>query len=185
MLWRALENTWVVSEVAILLLTRTRRSSGTVRDRGSLLLLWPVIVLAITAGSWIGEVEPHTIAGGAAWVRELSVALLVLGLLLRSAAIVTLGRSFSANVAIHATQRVHRTGLFRFVRHPSYSGLLLIFAAIGLHTRNWLGLLVVLLPTCAALLYRIHVEEAALGEAFGDEYTDYCRTTKRLIPGVY
>jgi protein-S-isoprenylcysteine O-methyltransferase Ste14 len=36
-----------------------------------------------------------------------------------------------------------------------------------------------------AVTYRIHVEEQALTEAFGDEYRDYSRDTKRLIPNVY
>jgi protein-S-isoprenylcysteine O-methyltransferase Ste14 len=44
---------------------------------------------------------------------------------------------------------------------------------------------VVLLPTTAALLYRIHVEEAALNQALGDEYAAYSRVTKRLVPGVF
>jgi protein-S-isoprenylcysteine O-methyltransferase Ste14 len=35
------------------------------------------------------------------------------------------------------------------------------------------------------LLYRIHVEEAALMQAFGEAYRDYSRTTKRLLPGIY
>jgi protein-S-isoprenylcysteine O-methyltransferase Ste14 len=43
---------------------------------------------------------------------------------------------------------------------------------------------VVILPT-AALLYRIHVEEMALTEAFGPQYLEYSRTTKRLFPGIY
>jgi protein-S-isoprenylcysteine O-methyltransferase Ste14 len=42
----------------------------------------------------------------------------------------------------------------------------------------------VVLPT-AALMYRIHVEERALTEAFGNEYVDYSRVTKRLLPGIY
>jgi hypothetical protein len=50
MLWKILDSTWIASEVVILAATRTRRSSGNVRDRGSLLILWPVIVAAITAG---------------------------------------------------------------------------------------------------------------------------------------
>jgi protein-S-isoprenylcysteine O-methyltransferase Ste14 len=44
---------------------------------------------------------------------------------------------------------------------------------------------VVTLPTTAALLYRIHVEEAALNQAFGAQYQAYSATTKRLIPGIY
>jgi protein-S-isoprenylcysteine O-methyltransferase Ste14 len=115
----------------------------------------------------------------------LSVAILAAGLAIRWTAVATLGKKFSANVAIHASQTLHRSGLFRFVRHPSYTGLLLIFVALGIHTRSWWGLAVMLIPTTAALLYRIHVEEAALVVAFGQEYRDYSRTTKRLIPGIY
>ena len=184
-LWQALYWAWVASEVLVLVVTRTRQSGGNVQDRGSLLLLWPVIFVSIFAGTRFGETHPHTIFGGAHWVRWASLAMLSAGIAIRWTAIVTLGKSFSANVAIHATQTVHKTGLFRFVRHPSYSGMLLIFAAIGLHTRTWVGLVILLLPTTAALLYRIHVEEAALGKAFGDEYARYSRTTKRLVPGVY
>jgi protein-S-isoprenylcysteine O-methyltransferase Ste14 len=42
-----------------------------------------------------------------------------------------------------------------------------------------------LIPTTAALLYRIHVEEALLRKAFGEEYVEYSRATKRLFPGIY
>jgi protein-S-isoprenylcysteine O-methyltransferase Ste14 len=184
-IWWLLLCGWTASEVAILLVTRTRRSTGKVRDRGSLLLLWPVILIAINLGIWIGDNRPHTLFAGAAWVRPLALAVMIAGIAIRWSAILTLGRSFSANVAIHATQQLQRNGLFRIVRHPSYTGLILIFAAIGLHTRNWLGLAAVLLPSVAALLYRIHVEEIALESAFGEDYADYKRTTKRLIPGLY
>jgi protein-S-isoprenylcysteine O-methyltransferase Ste14 len=42
-----------------------------------------------------------------------------------------------------------------------------------------------MVPLAAALAYRIRVEEAALLERLGSEYAEYCRVTKRLIPGVY
>jgi protein-S-isoprenylcysteine O-methyltransferase Ste14 len=48
-----------------------------------------------------------------------------------------------------------------------------------------LGLAIIVLLPMAALLYRIHVEEAALTGAFGAEYMEYSRRTKRLIPGIY
>jgi protein-S-isoprenylcysteine O-methyltransferase Ste14 len=88
-------------------------------------------------------------------------------------------------VAIHANQTLRKTGLYRWVRHPSYSGMLVIFAAIGLSQRNWVSLAVMLIFPTAALLYRIHVEELALGEAFGDDYARYRQSTFRLIPGIY
>ena len=184
-LWKFLYWAWIASEIGVLLVTRTRRGTGTVRDRGSLLILWPTIFFSICAAFWIGESRPPTIFPGERWVPIASLAFLAFGLAIRWIAILTLGRSFSANVAIHAAQTVHKAGLFRFVRHPSYSGMLLIFVAIGLATRNWLSFAIVIVLPMAALLYRIHVEEAALAEAFGTDYTDYSKTTKRLIPGIY
>jgi|SRR5580693_9857040 protein-S-isoprenylcysteine O-methyltransferase Ste14 len=88
-------------------------------------------------------------------------------------------------VAIYATQTVHKAGLFRWVRHPSYAGMLLIFTAIGLSQRNWVSLAIMLVFPTAALLYRIHVEEMALTEAFGEDYLEYSRVTRRLVPGIY
>ncbi len=71
------------------------------------------------------------------------------------------------------------------VRHPSYSGLLLVFLAVGLWTRNWLSLAIFVVPPMLALLYRMDVEEWALREAFGTECEEYSQETKRLIPEVY
>jgi protein-S-isoprenylcysteine O-methyltransferase Ste14 len=184
-IYRILFWAWMASEIITVILTHTSRTGGDVQDRGSLRLLWVVIFTAITCGSWIGQANPHTIFPGNHWIPAACLALLILGLAIRWTAILTLGRSFSVNVAIHATQTVHKTGLFRFVRHPSYSGLILIFMALGLATRNWLGFAVLILPILAALSYRIHVEESALSRAFGPEYDDYSKATKRLIPGIY
>ena len=107
------------------------------------------------------------------------------GLAIRLTAIFTLGKSFSANVAIRTEQTIQRTGLYRFVRHPSYLGLLLIFLAVGLRTRNWASLAMVLIPTTLVLLYRISIEEPALREHFFEDFAAYSRETKRLIPGVF
>jgi protein-S-isoprenylcysteine O-methyltransferase Ste14 len=88
-------------------------------------------------------------------------------------------------VAIRDSQTLNRAGLYRVIRHPSYLGLLIVFIAIGVHSRNWLSFAIVLIPTTAALLYRIRVEETALVQAFGDDYVAYSQTTKRLIPGLF
>jgi len=176
---------WIASEVIVVLLTWTGRASGKVQDRGSLQILWIVIFGSISIGTSVGGIEGAAMFGSAHWLRTASVVVFAVGLAIRWTAIVTLGRAFSVNVAIHATQTVHKTGLFRWVRHPSYTGLMLVFVAIGLHTRNWIGLAVLTIPTGAALLYRIHVEEQALRGAFGEEYVEYSRATKRLLPGIY
>ncbi len=184
-LWESLLWGWVASEVLIGIATRTRHSSGTVRDRGTLAMLWIVMVASTTACEWIRRSSVPDMFGGAHWLRTLSDVLIIVGLLVRWSAILTLGKFFSSNVAIHQSQPIHRSGLYRMVRHPSYLGLLIIFLAIGVHSRVWLAFAVVVIPTTAALLYRIRVEEIALREAFGAEYVNYSKSTKRLIPGVY
>ena len=184
-IWQALYWGWFASEVYIAVATHTKGTGGSVRDRGSQLILWVVIVAAITACEWIRHVYPQNMFGGASWLKSAGLIVLVAGLTVRWTAIRTLGKAFSANVAIKESQKICKAGLYRFFRHPSYLGLLLIFLAIGLHSRNWTSFAVVLVPTTAAMLYRIHIEEQALRDAFGEEYVHYARGTKRLIPGVY
>jgi protein-S-isoprenylcysteine O-methyltransferase Ste14 len=114
-----------------------------------------------------------------------ALAILIVGLGIRAVAIFTLGGSFSANVALRSGQKLQRSGLYNVVRHPSYLGLELILLAFALHARTWACFAVFLIPPTLAVLYRIHVEEKALRMAFGAEYEEYGRSTKRLIPGVY
>ena len=185
LLWHILFYGWTASEVGLVIATRTRRSGGKVQDRGSMAILWITIVACMFASGYVDDRFPAPMFPGQGWLVYTSLALMIAGLVIRWTAIVMLGKAFSVNVAIRDAQTLYRKGLYRLVRHPSYSGMVVCFVAIGMIQRNWFGFAIVLLPTTAALLYRIHVEEIALNEAFGAQYASYSRTTKRLIPGVY
>ncbi len=176
---------WIASETLLQLVTPTLRKHGKVQDRGSLIVLLIVIFASFWAAMAYGETHPHNMLGGAPWLRIAAVAMLAGGLAVRWTAVLTLGTSFSTNVAIHATQTLQTKGLYRWVRHPSYTGMLIIFAAVGVYERNWLSLGILLIFPTSALLYRIHVEEIALTDAFGSEYIAYSKATRRLIPGIY
>lgn len=176
---------WLLFEIIVVLLTRTRRGEGKRSDRGSMLLLWLSIGASITAATWIGEAHPKDFLAHAVWVKPACLAILATGFVLRLTAILSLGRAFSVNVAIRSNQRVMKTGLYQFMRHPSYTGMLLMFLAVGLIERNWISLAIMIIVPTAALLYRIHVEEMALREHFGEEYLTYSRGTKRLVPGIF
>jgi len=175
---------WLAGEILLAVFTRTRRGEGKVQDRGTKMILWVVIFISISALDSVQRLAPAEMSSGA-WIRAVSLALMIVGITIRVAAILTLGKWFSTNVATHASQTLQRSGLYSVVRHPSYLGMEIIFLAIGLHTRNWACLAVVVILPTLAVLYRIHVEEQALLRAFGASYADYSRTTKRLIPGVY
>ena len=176
---------WISSEILLQLVTPTMPRQGKVRDRGSLVVLLVVIFASFWIAMQYGETHPRNILGGAHWLRIPALVMLAFGLAVRWAAVFSLGASFSTNVAIHARQRLRTVGLYRLVRHPSYTGMLIIFTAVGLYERNWLSLGVLMIFPTAALLYRIRVEEIALIEAFGSEYVEYQRTTRCLIPLLY
>jgi len=183
-IWEFLLWGWVGLEVVIAIATRTRRSQGRVHDRGTQLLIWAVIVFSFFAAGWAAAPGLEMAFAHHA-LRVAAIVLMVLGLVVRIVAIVTLGKAFSANVAIRCTQTLQRSGLYSVVRHPSYLGMEIIFLAAGVWGHNWGSLAVMVVLPTLAVLYRIHVEEIALRSAFGAEYEDYARMTKRLIPGVY
>lgn len=185
LLWAILINGWIAGEVVLSVATRTRRGKGIPQDRGTQILLWIVIVASFVASGYATAIVWADVPFSHTALRTAALVLLVAGLLVRIVAIFTLGRAFSANVAIRNAQTVQRSGLYGVVRHPSYLGMEMIFLAAGLHSHNWISLAILVIAPTLAVLYRIRVEEAALLGAFGKEYADYMSTTRRLIPGFY
>jgi len=184
-IFHALTIVWTVGEILVALITTTGRGQGKIRDRGTQIILWIVIIASFQIDEWMHHFLPADMPGSDSWLRPMAIWVFVIGLGIRAAAIVTLGSAFSANVAMREGQRLQRNGLYSVVRHPSYLGLEMILLACALHARTWACFAVVFIPPTLALLYRIHVEESALRLAFGADYEDYSRSTKRLIPGVY
>lgn len=117
--------------------------------------------------------------------RAVGVAVMWSGLIIRGSAVAALGRAFRTTVEVDPGQAVVTTGPYRFIRHPSYSGLLLILAGLGLALGTWIGLVACVVLPLPALLWRIHVEEAEMLRVLGDRYRIYAAHTKRLIPGVW
>jgi protein-S-isoprenylcysteine O-methyltransferase Ste14 len=176
---------WLFSEVLLVVFTRRNRRGAIPRDRGSRTLLWCVIGASIAAGTAAQAVTAARIRIPEPGWLGISLLLLVGGLVIRWIAVLTLGRFFSTSVAIQQDHRLVRTGLFRWVRHPSYSGLLVLLIGMGLSLGNWLSLAVIVVPCFAALLYRIRVEESSLVETLGQDYVEYRRSTKCLLPGIF
>ena len=111
--------------------------------------------------------------------------LLVAGILLRGFAIRTLGRFFTGSVSVQERHRVVDSGPYRFVRHPSYTGVLLALVGLRISLDDWLSVLVLAFLPLTGILVRIRHEESVLAEALGDEYRDYAARRRRLVPGVW
>jgi len=155
------------------------------QDRRSLRVLWVVILGSVAVAILAVHRLPQFHSGLLASLHPAGIALFAAGLILRWHAIVWLGRFFTVNVAIAADHCVVDTGPYRYVRHPSYTGVLLAFLGYGIALGNWLSLLAVTVPIAAAFMRRIAVEEAALTGALGQAYREYASRTRRLVPFIY
>ncbi len=178
---------WLVLELALLLRDRARDKGGTGQDRGTRALNFALVAGAVVAASVLAALtSTHSpVRIGGAWPAVAGLALTWLGLAVRGWAIVTLGRSFRTTVEVEPGQAVVSQGPYQWVRHPSYTGLLLITTGFGLADGTWPGLAICLVLPAVALLHRIHIEEAALTRVLGDSYRIYQNRTKRLIPGLW
>ena len=95
-----------------------------------------------------------------------------------------LGSHWSGAIQIKVNPKLVRTGPYRVLRHPIYSGILAMYLGPAVVTGEWLSLAGVGLAT-AAYLRKIRLEEATLRVAFGAEYDEYARESWALIPGLY
>jgi protein-S-isoprenylcysteine O-methyltransferase Ste14 len=91
-----------------------------------------------------------------------------------------LGANWSSAVTVKEHHTLIRTGPYRHVRHPIYSGLLLAFCGTAAVIGEWRAVLAVLLALLA-LLYKGRLEEARMQASF-PEYAAYRRATAALIP---
>jgi protein-S-isoprenylcysteine O-methyltransferase Ste14 len=118
------------------------------------------------------------------WVFNLGIAVIISGIALRQWSIAVLGRFFSMYIGIQEGQKVVDRGPYRLVRHPSYTGILLILVGTGLTFQSLAAVLIVLLIFSLAYGYRIYEEEKVLTLELGDVYVEYSKRTKRLIPYI-
>ncbi len=174
---------WIVSELfGAVLVPRLRRRGGATRvkrDRGSgALIIFTVfvsIILALSLGyAGVGPLPD--------WVFYPGIFLMLLGVVVRQWAIAVLGRFFSLTVRVAEDHRVVVRGPYRLVRHPSYAGVLITFIGLALAVQSWGALLVLLAVFGVSYGYRMRVEERVLQSELGQDYAEYMKRTKRLIP---
>jgi protein-S-isoprenylcysteine O-methyltransferase Ste14 len=129
---------WFLSEILTNRLLRSGKVESKESDKGSIHVIWMTIGAANTAGILLVIFLP--LPYGYSMVPAYSgLALIVIGMCIRFLSIRALGPFFTVNVAIHSDHRLKTDGIYRLVRHPSYSGSLVSFLGFGLSLNNWLS----------------------------------------------
>jgi protein-S-isoprenylcysteine O-methyltransferase Ste14 len=118
----------------------------------------------------------------APWVGTAGIVLTFAGAALAIWARIILGENWSAKVTRKVGHELVRSGPYRVVRHPIYSGLLLAVIGTALVVGEWRGVLAIPFVLGSESLKARREEEFMLAE-FGDAYRQYRGETGFLIPG--
>jgi protein-S-isoprenylcysteine O-methyltransferase Ste14 len=163
----------------------SKPTSRTAKSLNSLTPYLPVLIgvallrLHVLPESWIREpLWPHPLALDAA-----GLAVTVLGAVFAIWSRVTLGRNWSSVPQVKEQHELVVKGPYRIVRHPIYTGLILAVAGTGLALDKGVGLFMAVL-VFASYWLKSRVEEKLMVETFPEQYPEYRRRVKALIPGI-
>jgi protein-S-isoprenylcysteine O-methyltransferase Ste14 len=96
-----------------------------------------------------------------------------------------LGTNWSITLEIRRSHRLVTEGVYRRIRHPMYSALILYGLGQALVLPNWIAGPVYAVAMLLLLALRLGPEEKLMRDEFKGEYDAYMTRTKRLIPGVW
>jgi protein-S-isoprenylcysteine O-methyltransferase Ste14 len=185
----ALRITWLAVILYWLWAARSAKRTEQQEPLASRLLMYwlPLLVAALLLGpgEWFGhsllreQFVPHTTL-----VYSTGLALAIAGAALAIFSRVLLGRNWSATVQLKQDHELVTRGPYRWVRHPIYTGLLLLFLGNAVMVGDWRGLLAVAI-VFVSFWRKYRLEETWLAAHFGEPYRLYQARTKALIPAVF
>jgi protein-S-isoprenylcysteine O-methyltransferase Ste14 len=180
----------VVSGIFLLLELRVRLRSrlnrhGSPADRNSLVVVYTTVTAGLLGGFALARWRAAAIPDARWPMFVVGLVLMGAGIAIRQWAVALLGEFFTTDVRVHPGQTVVDEGPYRWVCHPSYTGMLMAFAGIGLALGNWAAVAVLVAVPAIGLVIRIRIEERALLVGLGEPYRRFAAGRSRLIPGLW
>ena len=176
-IWIAFWVYWLISAV------RSRSSSKRRQSARPWIIFTLIAVLAWAALAHLappGFLQQHVLPDGT-WTQLIGLAMTITGLGFAVWARIHLGKNWSSTPEIKVGHELIRTGPYRFVRNPIYTGLLFGYAGTAI-AAGVVWAFVLILFLLGAFLLKIREEERFLLGEFGEEYEKYRREVRALIP---
>jgi protein-S-isoprenylcysteine O-methyltransferase Ste14 len=134
---------------------------------------WPLVLFLVSPLVDIPRLAPAYFETLGHWPASLGTAVSFAGIVL-----IALGWR-----QIHQAEGLVTSGVYRYLRHPQYTGIFLFTLGWILHWPSVITLLLWPILIGAYAWLARHEERQAL-EDFGQAYADYARRTKGFVPGV-
>ncbi len=167
-------------------LTRSRLGAKDQGNRDRMSLFFFFICPFAGMVLWMAAINHKWVPAHPSWPQWIAgYAIGLAGFAVRIIAKRTLGRFYTVRVQLQENHEVVDRGLYGLIRHPLYLGIILEWIAPPLILGSPAGFLFVTIWMLAGVLQRIPREEALLLEGLGQNYHDYMRRTRRLVPGVW
>jgi protein-S-isoprenylcysteine O-methyltransferase Ste14 len=138
--------------------------------------------LLLGPGDWFGH----------SWLREnfvehtnlvgtIGLSISIIGAIIACTSRFMLGKNWSLSVQKKEDHQLVQNGIYKIVRHPIYTGLLLLFIGNAIIVGDYRAIIAVIIVFVSFWL-KLKKEEKLLTETFGNQYTEYKKRTKALIP---
>lgn len=151
------------------------------------ILYWLPIIVAIYLlgpGRWFG----HT------WLREnfvehtnlvgmIGLSFCAVGAIIAIWSRYMLGKNWSLSIQKKENHELVQNGIYKLVRHPIYTGLLLLIIGNAIIVGDYRAIIAVIL-VFISLWFKLKKEEKLLTDTFGNAYMIYKSRTRALIPFV-
>lgn len=150
--------------------------------RGRLAILCLVLVTGWLFRYLPGNVKTHLL-GTSSLVAVIGLILYIAGVVVAVWARRTLGSAWGLPMTSKDKPRLVISGPYAYIRHPIYSGLLLMALGSALDVNTYW--LIVFIGASVFFIYSALIEEKLLSEQLPKEYPRYMRSTKRLLPLIW
>jgi protein-S-isoprenylcysteine O-methyltransferase Ste14 len=180
LLWLA----WIVYWLVAAAVMRQRAAVRRIPTPQNALMTVPTIIglILLSAHRRLPSMLPRIVPWSPA-IGVICVALVAVGLIVCIWARNHIGKNWSGRVIVQTGHQLVRTGPYRFVRHPIYSGILLMLLGTAIERGTIAGVCGFIL-LLIAIVWKLSLEEQLMSEQFGDDYRQYRREVKALVPGV-
>lgn len=118
------------------------------------------------------------------WTDAFGIAITVAGIAFAIWARIYLGGNWSSDVTVKVDHQLVRSGPYRFVRHPIYTGLITALIGTGLARDQVRGAIAVVLAY-AGFKIKSLIEERTMTSTFGEQYGEYSRSTGAIVPRLW